>query len=932
MRYFLLSGLVGLSFIGSLFLYTKTTHSLENTVLISEIGAFEQTGQEWIEIFNAGNHPVNLTEWKFFENQTQHSLLLYQGTSTLATGTYAIIAQDASSTAQQYILPSTTIFDTSWGSLNESGEEIGLINQDGVLIEKFTYPTATEHSLERLSFITSSSSTRNWKEHHSSSSIGKENYWSSTSETVVPTISPTSSNPAPSTSTTAVASSTTTSTSQNASPTPTIIINEIVSNPVSGSEWVELFHASTSSITTTISLNDGAGEFFSGTIHLLPHSYYVIELEQNKLNNSGDQISLIFSTTTIDTLVYGDWDKEADLTFPAPQKGESLSKFGQDFLITTQLTKGEENILKQPITNNTKQVDNTKDQDTQKEREEESTAKEEKHSKLDLLGNIIISEILPNPSGNESTDEFIEIYNADTKNINLNQWKLGDASSKRFTLQNIVIEPQEYKVFYRSETGIALNNSGPESVSLYSPDNTLIHSIAYTDHVEDDLSYAFNNKEFLWTKTPTPGTANTITKPQTESEIVIYADTSSSTLLGSDDNDQIDDEGEKQYITDLAQYLLISEFLPNPTGSEDQEFIELYNPLNTSIPLTNLKIDDEDGGSTPYTFKKDETIGALSYLLLPRQKTGIALNNTGDSVRLLLPNLSPIDEVSYAEVIEGASYIKDTNDQWVQTNTPTPGTKNNIAPIIEEGETKTNREKEVLQALFSNLSSFDMGDQVSITGTVAVLPDIFGSQYFYMTGKAGNGIQVYSYNKDFPALTLGDTIRVTGELAQLNNEHRIKLSTKEDIQILDIGKIPEPLPIEIAQLGDSYVGGLLAIRGEITEKKSNYLWIDDGTDEIKIYIKKGTGISTKDLFTEQTVQITGILSKSKSAYQLLPRSQEDISPILQTTTSTPETRNIIEPQSNQQRNARLYLGATSIGLLFICLSLLFAYKKRNTRV
>ncbi|PIT88955.1 MAG: hypothetical protein COU27_02920, partial [Candidatus Levybacteria bacterium CG10_big_fil_rev_8_21_14_0_10_36_7] len=61
-------------------------------VVINEIGAFESSDNEWVEVYNAGNEAVDLSGWKFFEAQVNHGITLYSGSSVLEAGEYAVIA------------------------------------------------------------------------------------------------------------------------------------------------------------------------------------------------------------------------------------------------------------------------------------------------------------------------------------------------------------------------------------------------------------------------------------------------------------------------------------------------------------------------------------------------------------------------------------------------------------------------------------------------------------------------------------------------------------------------------------------------------------------------------------------------------------------------------------------------------------------------
>ena len=154
-----------------------------------------------------------------------------------------------------------------------------------------------------------------------------------------------------------------------------------------------------------------------------------------------------------------------------------------------------------------------------------------------------------------------------------------------------------------------------------------------------------------------------------------------------------------------------------------------------------------------------------------------------------------------------------------------------------------------------------------------VEPGILGSQIFYLRDE---NIQVYSFKKDFPQVSVGDIVEVTGELSEGVGDRRIKTKTQNDIKI--IGHQDELLPVEIslAEVDESNQGQLVKIAGEMIEIKGSNIFIDDGTGEAKIYLKSSTGIN-KSLFKEgEKIELVGIVSKSGSDYRILPRYETDI--------------------------------------------------------
>ena len=96
--------------------------------------------REWIEILNNGENSVDLTNWKFYENETNHNLKLIQGTISIPPNGYTIIADDTEKFLMDHPNYSGTLFDSAF-SLSNSGEKIAIKNGD-LIINEVTYESA----------------------------------------------------------------------------------------------------------------------------------------------------------------------------------------------------------------------------------------------------------------------------------------------------------------------------------------------------------------------------------------------------------------------------------------------------------------------------------------------------------------------------------------------------------------------------------------------------------------------------------------------------------------------------------------------------------------------------------------------------------------------------------------------------------------------
>ena len=98
------------------------------------------TGREWIEIFNAGTSTVNLDGWKFSEGGSNHLLLVYRGSLTISPSEYAIIVDNPEKFLTDWSNYSGTIIDSSF-SLNNTGETIAIKNGD-LIVDQVNYQSS----------------------------------------------------------------------------------------------------------------------------------------------------------------------------------------------------------------------------------------------------------------------------------------------------------------------------------------------------------------------------------------------------------------------------------------------------------------------------------------------------------------------------------------------------------------------------------------------------------------------------------------------------------------------------------------------------------------------------------------------------------------------------------------------------------------------
>lgn len=136
--------------------------------------------------------------------------------------------------------------------------------------------------------------------------------------------------------------------------------------------------------------------------------------------------------------------------------------------------------------------------------------------------------------------------------------------------------------------------------------------------------------------------------------------------------------------------LLITEILPNaPSYDDGLEFIEIYNPNETTVNLQGYRIDLGLGSNEGYTFYDGQLMPG-QYKTISDTTSGIVLPNTSGVVRLLAPAGNVVSETeAYSEPEDGISWAF-LEEGWAFSNQPTPGEANKPSvEIVPEGSSVT---------------------------------------------------------------------------------------------------------------------------------------------------------------------------------------------------------------------------------------------------
>ncbi len=125
----------------------------------------------------------------------------------------------------------------------------------------------------------------------------------------------------------------------------------------------------------------------------------------------------------------------------------------------------------------------------------------------------------------------------------------------------------------------------------------------------------------------------------------------------------------------------LTEVFPNPaepqTDDED-EFIELYNPNETTFNLTGYRLEAGMTFGRGYTFSSG-TIAPKSYTAFPITETKLQLSNGEGQVRLLDPNGTTISQTAAYEDAPPGSTWSLVGDSWQWSENVTSGAINTMS-------------------------------------------------------------------------------------------------------------------------------------------------------------------------------------------------------------------------------------------------------------
>lgn len=121
---------------------------------------------------------------------------------------------------------------------------------------------------------------------------------------------------------------------------------------------------------------------------------------------------------------------------------------------------------------------------------------------------LLITEIMPNPSGSDEGNEFIELYNADTEPVALKDYQLLIGDKPYALPAERVIPAESFMTISDTDLGLHLANTTGVSIWLVTVRNVEVASVPAYANAKDDVSWALIDGAWRYTYAPTPGEAN----------------------------------------------------------------------------------------------------------------------------------------------------------------------------------------------------------------------------------------------------------------------------------------------------------------------------------------------------------------------------------------------------------------------------------------
>jgi uncharacterized protein YdeI (BOF family) len=531
---------------------------------------------------------------------------------------------------------------------------------------------------------------------------------------------------------------------------------------------------------------------------------------------------------------------------------------------------------------------------------------------------LVLNEFMPDPASDwnqdgtaNQNDEYIEVFNAGPAPVDLGGWMLDDMDDSVRQKRGVftpngsppyvipagaMIEAGGFVVFFRDQTGVALNNDG-DWIRLVRPDGVAIEAFEYASSRDDQAYSKTLDGGSEWTRAyaPSPGRSNTPggtpTPSPTATPRISPSPTATPTVTPSPG------------VTGTER-IKLNEVLSSPktvdwdgdgTPSYLDEWVELVNLDGETIHLAGWSLVEGPDASTGrrYTFPAGWSLEPGQYLVVYRRQSHLALDAGEETVSLLFPNDALADRVHYASFAgydQSWCRLPDGTGDWSLDCIETPGSANLQDPIPIDGgggdDVPMPPYDRFNHGLVSIAQARSLPDDARVTleGQVTVLPNVFDDKQLYIQDASG-GILVYLRSGEWPPLSEGQWVRVNGRLDTLYGEKEIRLTRIDDIKTLQPAAPPPPRVIRTGDVGEPTEGTLIQlIAPAVGFRGRSVVLLDDGSGEAVIVFRQSTGMRRPYVEIGEPWTVVGIAGQDDdeapfdTGYRVLPRRSADVMP------------------------------------------------------
>ena len=320
------------------------------------------------------------------------------------------------------------------------------------------------------------------------------------------------------------------------------------------------------------------------------------------------------------------------------------------------------------------------------------------------------------------------------------------------------------------------------------------------------------------------------------------------------------------------------------------EWIKLYNAGADPAGLGGWALLDDTG---VYTLSQGTMIWAGGYLLLYRGQTRLSLGDHHDWVALRRPDGLTTDQFEY---VTGPGNDRsrcrgvDGTGAWSGDCVETPGEANRLRPTRQPGsggESDTASGSPLIYQAFGRVDiaaarAAPLDTRITVIGAVTLPPGSLGRSIYLQDDTAG--LLIYLRSGDYPQLTVGDRVRVTGWTRDFHGERELSVPAPSYLAHLGPGLPPAPRRIATGQVGETHEGQLAWNVGLVTDFDPNALTLDDGSGPAQIYFPADLSWSRPPVYVGEYWAGQGLVGQYafdapySDGYRIIPRFETDIGP------------------------------------------------------